>query len=81
MSQLNQQLTDEQKICIQLEDARLAVDVSLRELTKNIDERNALRAELSAVLSRRVDIDLTIYEDAVDEFIVPWGYCEDDDAA
>ena len=81
MSQLPQQVTDEQRICIELEDARLAVDVSLRELAKRIDERDALRAELVALLSNQVDIDLTIHEDNVDKFIVPWGSCEDDDAA
>lgn len=72
---------DEQKLRTQLEDARLAVDVSLRELAKRIDERDALKAELVIVLGEQAIVELHHpANQGNDRFIVPWGFCEDDDA-
>lgn len=74
-----QQKAKEQEIYIQLQDARLAVDISLRELSKAVDQRDALKAALAAIHGRESTIDLTT-DSKVDRFIVPWGFCEDDDA-
>jgi hypothetical protein len=74
MSQFQEVASREEALCIQLQDARIAVDLTLRELEKAIDERDAIKAELAFLMAERATSDASR-----DEFVVPWGYCEDDD--
>lgn len=75
---MSQRGVTEQKeaLSIELNDARIAVDLTLRELAERIDKRDAIKAELAALSSQGPDSET---HEQPDDFMVPWGFCEDDD--
>jgi hypothetical protein len=65
--------TDEERIRRQLANVRAAVETVMEQLSELVDERENLKAQLSALIARS---DLTPSRD--DHSVVAWGFYDDD---
>ena len=67
---------DEQAVRRQLAEARRSIAAAMEQVSILVSERETLKALLGALAESQP---LAKIDDADDDSIVPWGFCEDDD--